>query len=340
MRKNILNKFIDILEHLATRTVIIVPHEQTDIDAYASAFGLRKLLHALNFNSLVFLPKPTRELKQFIETLNLPIFYEDKEKIADLIRQNRPFVLILVDFSTPERLTEKMLIQLVSTAQKVIALDHHIPSESKKVNHQFIVNYSSTSEIIFMLFKLLNKLSFLRENKELANTLLAGILFDTNFLLNANETTFRILSELYEFTDYKLIWRILRGRHIDISERIAKLKGAQRANIIKLDETLLVFTEVGSYESSVASALISLGADIAIVLSKKGELIRVSSRTTLSNLNLAEIFQKVAEKLNGIGGGHPNAAVLTIKKSTDKKRDIRKLINIISELILEEIKKD
>ncbi|MEM2897577.1 MAG: DHH family phosphoesterase, partial [Candidatus Bathyarchaeia archaeon] len=97
-------------------------------------------------------------------------------------------------------------------------------------------------------------------------------------------------------------------------EKIARLKAAQRMQMWRLKDWLIVTSEVGSYHASVARALTMLGADVAIVGSGNKEGIKLSLRSS------KEFFEKtkvhlgrdiaipVGNFVNGMGGGHALAA--------------------------------
>ena len=191
-----------------------------------------------------------------------------------------------------------------------LVIDHHQKTSELGMFNFWNTDVASTSEIIYKLF-LKNSLE---PSKDAAKAILYGMVSDTAgmrfiktaslgtvyHLLNDNKLEYsQILDEIFEEKDY--------------SEKTACLKAAQRMKIKPFgDKKILVISEIGGFESSVASRFISLGADIALVVSKKENETRIVGRAK-KGWNLAEIFQKVAIDIKDAGaGGHPGAAVINV----------------------------
>ncbi len=326
--------FISFLKENECKDIIILPHEQPDLDAYASCWGLKELLSRLKLNPLVLLPSIPMELNYILHTMNFPLFDSDRNKIYKNRGRDTRKCIILVDFSNPERIEKKEIKSITDQADIMVAIDHHYAKQVGNLNYLLYKPYNSTSEIITELIIALDYSSIL-ENKDLSTALIGGILIDTSFLDRANSKTFYLLSILSNYGSYSKIASTLKRIPRNIDEKIARLKGAQRTKIYRIDNTLIVFTKVGSYESSVASSLVKLGADIAIVTSKKQHVTRIIGRSRI-NINLGEIFRTIADKYGYIGGGHSGAAVLTIQQKNDERVEtiINELYKSIVNLLL------
>ena len=102
----------------------------------------------------------------------------------------------------------------------------------------------------------------------------------------------------------------------DISQRIAVLKAASRAEVVRQGDWLIACTTVNSFEGSAAMALVDLGADVAFVAGRhgKGDIVRISARSSREaarkGLNLAKLLGEVGKAYGGDGGGHRSAAAL------------------------------
>jgi nanoRNase/pAp phosphatase (c-di-AMP/oligoRNAs hydrolase) len=102
----------------------------------------------------------------------------------------------------------------------------------------------------------------------------------------------------------------------DISQRIAVLKAASRAEVMRQGEWLVACTAVNSFEGFAAMALVDLGADVAFVAGRhgKGDTVRISARCSREaarmGLNLAKLLGEVGKAHGGDGGGHRSAAAL------------------------------
>ena len=102
------------------------------------------------------------------------------------------------------------------------------------------------------------------------------------------------------------------------SERIARLRAAQRAQVREVGPFLLATSQVNAYEASAAQALVRSGADVALVAAQRGEAASVSARVRAgcpANVDLARVMQAAAQRLGEgwDGGGHAGAAGLNGK---------------------------
>jgi nanoRNase/pAp phosphatase (c-di-AMP/oligoRNAs hydrolase) len=98
-----------------------------------------------------------------------------------------------------------------------------------------------------------------------AKALLAGIIFDSKFLSIGSADMFKSVSSLLEVT-----WDISKVRELfssgyTVPEKIARIKAAQRMSYNRINGWVIAFSELGSFQSSGARVLISLGADVAVV---------------------------------------------------------------------------
>ena len=104
--------------------------------------------------------------------------------------------------------------------------------------------------------------------------------------------------------------------NIDLSEKMAKIKGLQRVEIIQAGEFLIGASHVSAYEATVASSLLNVGFDVTIVLAQKKKEFRISTRARKdlcfkTGLHLGKILDKVAKIHEITGGGHDGAAGIT-----------------------------
>jgi nanoRNase/pAp phosphatase (c-di-AMP/oligoRNAs hydrolase) len=107
--------------------------------------------------------------------------------------------------------------------------------------------------------------------------------------------------------------RDLFASEFHISEKIARLKSAQRMEYYRYKGWIIVTSMLGSFQSSGARALISLGADVAIVTGKDKNMTRASLRSTnqffkKTGIQLGELVSHISMDLDGEGSGHSTAA--------------------------------
>jgi hypothetical protein len=122
--------------------------------------------------------------------------------------------------------------------------------------------------------------------------------------------------------------------NIDISEKIAKIKGMQRTQLVRIGKYLVGITNVSSFGASVASMLINLGFDIAIVSSKEKSEFKITTRATSdicfeTGLHLGKILNNVSE---GSGGGHDGAA--SINGISDLKVIINEILENVKQILI------
>ena len=109
----------------------------------------------------------------------------------------------------------------------------------------------------------------------------------------------------------------------DYGEVIAKLKSAKRAKLYRLAGWVVVTSTVGSFQSNVARAFVSMGADVAIVSGETGGETRGSLRANqrfweATKIHLGTDVAASIAKEAGYGGGHPTAASFTCNLSEDE----------------------
>ncbi|MGQ4890920.1 MAG: DHH family phosphoesterase [Candidatus Njordarchaeia archaeon] len=333
--KKTCEKFIEKISH---DVVLIVPHESTDLDAYASALILHKIINLASAKTKTFiiLPQPSQDLKKFLIKMKLPDFAEEYEETKKIIRsQLTQYISVLVDTSSVKRFTNPELREIIEKSEKILAIDHHLASEENL--ETLSLERSSTTVVTLELAEKLDLLDRILSDRKICNAAIGGILSDTAFLYYVDQPTFHMLSKLIKCGNYQSIYSALKQTRKELPERIARIKGAKRAEMIRKDDKIILVSHVNSYEASVASSLINLGANISIVISKKKErnktVFRVIARG--SGIDLSKLFSELAEEIGGQGGGHPSAAGMVIDEeeindeSTLAKLIIRRLLEVL-----------
>jgi len=212
-------------------------------------------------------------------------------------------------------------VQMEKAGTPYALIDHHVPDEKTLKNASFSIvkARSSTCEIVFEALG--SRRSSL--DRKALDALLAGIIYDSRRFLILPETALGTAARLVRLgSSPSKVLQLLTSEQ-DISERIAKLKGASRLRLFRSSgapgDWVVALSGIGSYEASVARALTDLGADVAVVVSADGRSVRVSARSTdaiskKTGLNLArDVMKMLAESFSGQGGGHPTAASVNVK---------------------------
>lgn len=300
---------------LRDREVLYLIHRHADPDAIGSAYYLSSI-YGGDIASPTSPSKAGKNLLSFLDfELKEKVDFEDYERIIVLDTPNKT-----------------QLDPLTPPLEKTIVIDHHSTNSWKKVE---LYNKDTTScaEMIYEMIRP-EQLS----GKE-GVALSAGIFTDTSSLQRAQSKTLINLGEILKKSGVTLtkIKDILFESR-SYSEKVARLKGAKRAELKEVNGYILVMTSIGCFEGSVASFLLKGGADIVLVrnLHPSDKEERVTARTTEEmtekGIDLGRIFKNLAEKKDGVdGGGHTGAAVLNILEG-DENYHQELSESIISEL--------
>ncbi len=271
--------------------ILYLCHRNADPDALGSAFALKEALGG----TIGVIDGCDRVASQIAKQLNIEFVVNPGDE-HDLV--------VVVDTST---LTQLSGFQLKTYA----VIDHHATTTLNE-NAAFYLhrNKSSTAEIVLDVLNSMGAPIMRR----VAFALIAGIITDTGNFKHASADSFKAVAHLIELSgiEYSEVMDALSTLPQDISMRIAFLKAAQRAAIERVGEWLIVTSQVSSFGGAAASNLISIGADVALVASKDGEVVRVSARARKcainAGVNLARLMEEISARFSGTGGGHEGAA--------------------------------
>ena len=193
-------------------------------------------------------------------------------------------------------------------------VDHHL-DEGLLEDALFYIQKptNSTAEIVWTILKENGK----KADRKAALGLLVGMISDTGRFKRATPAAFLAAAELLDAGGFAYDEALATlSVPADLSQRIAVLKAASRAEVMRQGDWLVACTVVNSFEGSAAMALVDLGADVAFVAGRhgKGDTVRISARCSREaarmGLNLAQLLGEVGEAHGGDGGGHRSAAAL------------------------------
>ncbi len=299
------------------RRAVILTHKHADVDAYSAAYGVAYLLRWLRKGLRVQVVTP--------EGLSIPaqrVASEYPVRSSEHTNFEDVDLAVVVDTGNPHLLAD-MQEPFAKARGLKIFLDHHPLSDSvKKVADYVLLDESSTStcEMIYDLI-VAQKVPVTRV---VAQVLLIGILADSRHLKLSTAHTVQAAADLCgKGASIGSAVETL-GAIRDPSERIARLKGAQRVSLYRLGDCWVVaLTEVGSYQASVARGLVDLGADFAAAVGEDKDEARCCLRATQQfyealGVHLGrDIAEVVAGHLGGEGGGHPTAASFTVNSDVE-----------------------
>ncbi|MCZ7395048.1 MAG: DHHA1 domain-containing protein [Candidatus Methanoperedens sp.] len=275
--------------------ILYLCHRNADADALGSAFALKEAIGG----TVGVIEGCDRVAAQIARQLNIE-FVTNPADDYDFV--------VVVDTSTP--------VQLNGFGLKNYAvIDHHATS-SLNENAAFYLhrNKSSTAEITLDVLKTMGAPIMRRT----AFALMSGIITDTGNFRHASSDSFKAVAELIDLCgiEYGEVIDLLSSIPQDVSMRIAFLKAAQRTRIERVEDWIIVTSQVSSFGGAAASSLISIGADVAIVASKKDGVVKVSARARReaqnAGVNLAKLMENISVQFKGTGGGHEGAAGMDV----------------------------
>ena len=275
--------------------ILYLCHRNADPDALGSAFALKEAIGG----TIGVIEGCDRVASQIARQLNIE-FVTNPSGDYDLV--------VVVDTSTPAQLNGFKL-------ESYAVIDHHATTSLNESAAFYLHrNNGSTAEIVLEVLKIMGAPIMRRT----AFALISGIITDTGNFRHATSDSFKAVAELIELSgiEYSEVMDMLSSVPQDVSMRIAFLKAAQRTMIERIEDWIIVTSQVSSFGGSAASSLISLGADVAFVASKKDDVVKVSARARReaqnAGVNLAKLMEDISVKFEGTGGGHEGAAGMDV----------------------------
>ncbi|MHA2202821.1 MAG: DHH family phosphoesterase [Candidatus Hodarchaeales archaeon] len=282
--------------------IVLVMHSQADPDAMGAAIGLTHLFRVINPSLIIRTLEPTlsalgHNLVEFTE------YHLDPIEINQVISPAL-FVLLDTNFIDPV---------LIAPKRQFAIIDHHnrSPLEVEVLFDYQLDSFRATTEIIASWYY--NEGICLTQ--QVIKGLLAGIIFDTRRFLYADRELFECVNFLLcNNSNLYLETMKLFFSSRSHPERLACIKAGQRMKRFHINNKILLFSHVSSFEAAAARSLISLGGDVAIVIADRKQETRISFRTALgfpkeTKLSLGkDIIPELINKFGGTGGGHDSAA--------------------------------
>ncbi|MEM3892674.1 MAG: DHH family phosphoesterase [Thermofilum sp.] len=319
---------MNILRYLSglpsAEEILIVTHVNADPDAVATALVVKSVLEGRGFRAKTCFPEgPSKLSKELLAKLEVA-YRNDCSCAARRV--------IVCDTSNESMLAGAA--ECLKSAEIVI-IDHHEPGSLIHRASTAVVDAKEVAATVIAVE--LAKLAGVGLEPKLATLALAGILYDSKRFSLVTPRALRAAAWLLESGGSYEAALLHPEEELEYSERIARLKAAQRAMIIDICGTVVALTEVSAYEASAARALVALGADLAFVLGGKGELrvsARASERVLDAGLSIAEIAKRVAASLGGEGGGHKGAGGVKIRNEKSRSEVLRALASeVVGELM-------
>lgn len=294
------------------RTILVIGHQNADPDAVCSAYAFSKLVKAINRKARISFVSPdgvSKLSKQLLQTIELQVTEEFDLSKTELI--------VTVDTNTLQQLGQ-LQEPIIKSLKPLVMIDHHAPHpENAKIATLIICDEKATStcEVILDMY---NQLA-IPLKREVSQALLTGIMVETGHFSIANKRTILSACTLIDRGADPATALALTKQVMDESERIARVKSAQRMRLERIGNWLVALSDIGSYHASAARSLISLGAHVAVVAGMRNDQLTVSMRSTheffqQTGLHLGtDLANPLGQQLGGMGGGHPTAAGVNAK---------------------------
>ncbi|MFS0689122.1 bifunctional oligoribonuclease/PAP phosphatase NrnA [Sporosarcina sp. 179-K 8C2 HS] len=290
-------QIIDTIEQY--ETIIIHRHVRPDPDAYGSQVGMKELLTTNYPEKKVYAVGTHDDMLTYLATQD--VIAPDDYKNA---------LVIVTDTGNTERIDS----EFYEKADFLIKIDHH-PNVDPYGDMRWVdTDASSTSEMIYLLFKEGEEHYGWKMSDACARLLFAGIVGDTGRFLfpSATVRTFEIASGLikYDFNRTKLF-----AEMYEEDRRLLHLKGyiyqqftidENGAAFIKIDKSILKKFDVTASETSqLVGALGDVKGICAwVIFVEEDDQIRVRFRSK------GPVINQLAAEYDG--GGHPLASGASI----------------------------
>jgi nanoRNase/pAp phosphatase (c-di-AMP/oligoRNAs hydrolase) len=265
--------------------------------------------------------------KQILSSVPLQVSSQPDLSAVDLI--------ITVDTNTLQQLG-LLKETVLNSAKPLVMIDHHAPHPENAKTAAVVVcdeKATSTCEIVLDMYEKFH----VSISRTVSQALLIGMLVETGHMSIATRRTFRSAYSLIKAGADPEAASALTRTTMDDSERIARVKSAQRVRLERVDRWLVALSEVGSYHASAARALVSLGAHLAVVAGKRNDELTLSFRSTRdfvegTGMHLgSDLATPLGVRMGGMGGGHATAAGANVKGNVNEA--LKLALRIVREFV-------
>lgn len=309
----IYNDLDKIINHIASvqGSVVISSHKNPDGDAIGSSLALYEYLKQKQLDVTIIIPNAFPAFLGWMANSEKIIIYQENSKKAQkIISEAR--TLFSLDYNEFHR-TGDMKSVLEQFDGTKILIDHHL-EPSKDFNLLYSTSKtSSTSELIYNLIEKAGDISLI--NKNLAEALYVGLMTDTGSFSYAcnHPNTFNIAGTLINSgidgeRVHQLVYDTFSEDRLNLlgfclSERLTVRADLGVAYIYLSSTDLKRFNyQVGDTEGVVNYALSIDKVNVAVLLTERDKLIRMSFRSK-NNFSVNDFASRYFK-----GGGHQKAA--------------------------------
>ncbi|MGN1330734.1 MAG: DHH family phosphoesterase [Clostridia bacterium] len=312
------------------RNVIIMGHQNIDIDALGSSMGMYRLAKTIGKPAYIIAQDLGMNLGKFIDTLKDTEYEQaiiDKKEALTLI--DKDTLLIVVDTH------KKSFVQapeLLNKTDKIVVIDHHRKSTDFIDNATLTfqeVYASSAAELVTEIIQYVDRKVELTQTE--IESLYGGIMVDTkNFTFKTGVRTFEAAAYLRKFgVD---IIKVKKWFQADLESYNVIADIVKNADMISDSIAISVYEEAGKDANTIcakaADELLTISNITAsFVLGNTGDNICISGRS-IGDINVQLILEKLG------GGGHITLAGAQLENVSLEEAKTE-LINRINEYFSE-----
>jgi bifunctional oligoribonuclease and PAP phosphatase NrnA len=303
-----------------TRRFIITAHETPDGDAIGSECAMLRTLRSMGKEAMIFNADPTPHKFAFLDTDSIVQVLQSADQLPPDLED---YALLMLDTNDVHNIGQIATLVLPRVREHFI-IDHHENEEDLLAGNLIKKNASSTSEVIYQIFKEMRvEIDFAT-----AEALYTGILFDTGCFIYPKTTalTFAIARDLvvkgvepnlvyahvYESNSISALilhsrvlstLELVFGSHVAILTMNRQMIADSGANYEEADQFINIPLKSGDIR-------------VSVFFKENAEgLLRCSLRSK-GAINVAEIAQAFG------GGGHTTAAGFKCRESLETTKNI------------------
>jgi c-di-AMP phosphodiesterase-like protein len=314
-----------------SKKVMIMGHNNPDMDSIGSCMGIYRLAKTLNTNAYIVSSEDVPALKAFNRELDKDSEYEDVIINKEVAMENVDEDTLLVVVDT-HKVNYVDAPELLKEVKKIVIVDHHRRSADYIENATLMfqeVYASSAAELVTELLQYAETKINLKTIE--AESLYAGIMMDTkNFTFKTGVRTFEAAAYLRRCgVD---IIRVKKWFQSDLKSFNTIADIVKRADIVNTTIAISIYDKTSKEASLIcakaADELLTI-SDItaSFVLGNTGEKICISGRS-IGDINVQVILEKLG------GGGHITLAGAQVEGMTIEETK-QELINRINEYFSE-----
>ena len=312
------------------KAVLIVGHQNSDPDAVCSAYAFSVLARRINRKLAVSFTSPEGVSKLSKQVLNsVPLQVDDEPDLSKVD------LVITVDTNTLQQLGE-LKEPVLKSMKPIVMIDHHAPHPENVKTAALVLcdeKATSTCEMILDMYGEFR----VPLSREVSQALMIGLIVETGHMSIGTSRTFKSACALIRAGADPEAAMALTRTTMDESERIARIRSAQRVRLEHVGKWLVGLSEIGSYHASGARGLISLGAHVAVVAGKRDDELTVSFRSTRefaeeTKMHLgSDLAAPLGARMRGMGGGHATAAGANVKGEVNEA--LKLALTIVKEFL-------